>query len=277
VVGVIDVRSPACGLFGVHELRCDGTGSTFVQRGVPVGLWSLGWLGVVADEAAGRPLIRYIPQGTLCPNISLHLDLVQPPAGTDGSKFTARGKVARVGDRVTLTEFVIDGETGTPLVVGSMRNVRLPTAYVPTADVPTALLSDGADPDPSATAAGLPDLGSLLGAEVEMRDVAGRAVLSWAPETIHANPVGSVHGGVHVALADVALSAAVTGKVDQGDWTMIGVDMAYHRSIRLDGGPVSVTAAVLHAGRTSAVAECAIREADSRLLTTARATFVRAM
>jgi uncharacterized protein (TIGR00369 family) len=225
---------------------------------------SIGWLGVLADEAAGRPLILNIPPGTHCPSQSLHFDLVQPSADMSDRLLTARGTIVRVGDNVSLTRFVIEGAAGTPLVVGTMRNALLPNGFDP-----ATMLTPEAEP--VGAAGDRSNLQSLLGTVLREQG-AGHVRLEWTPRPQFGNPVGSVHGGVHVALADVALTAAVT--TERPNWVLLGLDVSYHRPILLNGGRVSIEAAALHGGRKSVVAEATVRAHSGKALTTARATFV---
>jgi uncharacterized protein (TIGR00369 family) len=113
---------------------------------------------------------------------------------------------------------------------------------------------------------------TLLGMSVESA-ADGRATLTFTPGERHANPFPVVHGGLHTALVDAAMTAALAGLAGGAEMTLLSLDLTYHRPIPVGDGPVTVTAAVLHRGRRSALAEAGVVAPNGKALTTARGTF----
>ena len=99
-------------------------------------------------------------------------------------------------------------------------------------------------------------LGALLGIELlSMGDGESRWVLDAGPE--HANPMGTVHGGVLCDLGDAALSTAYMSTVDPDDsFTTIDLTVNYLRPVW--SGRLEAVGRVVHTGRTIGLAECDI-------------------
>jgi uncharacterized protein (TIGR00369 family) len=84
-----------------------------------------------------------------------------------------------------------------------------------------------------------------------------------------------VHGGLHTALVDAAMTAALGGIAGAADMTLLSLDLTFHRPIPVGEWPVSVSASVLQHGRRSASVEACIGAPTGKALTTARGTFGR--
>jgi uncharacterized protein (TIGR00369 family) len=102
----------------------------------------------------------------------------------------------------------------------------------------------------------------------------GRVVMEWTPGPQVANLSGAVHGGYLALVCDEAagLAAASTGERFVPMLTL-DLDITYLRPGLL-GTTYRVEGAVLHAGRTRVVSECRILAPNSKLITTARGSFV---
>jgi uncharacterized protein (TIGR00369 family) len=101
----------------------------------------------------------------------------------------------------------------------------------------------------------------------------GRVAFRAAPEFQHTNPMGVVHGGWYGTLLDSALGCAVMTNVPQGRWyTTLEYKVNLIRAVPI-GMEVEAEARVSHAGRSTAVAEAAIRGiVDGRLYATGSTT-----
>jgi uncharacterized protein (TIGR00369 family) len=99
-------------------------------------------------------------------------------------------------------------------------------------------------------------------AEVEM----GRVVFEGTPEEYHYNPLGVVHGGMAATLLDSALSCCVNSHLDAGDfYTTLELKVNYLRPLTLETGTVRAIATTVHIGRTTALVEGRVVDAQDRI------------
>ena len=112
-----------------------------------------------------------------------------------------------------------------------------------------------------------PPIALTLGFEIDSVDE-GRVVFAMDPAEHLYNPIGSVHGGVAATLLDSAMGCAVHTLLPAGAaYSTLEIKVNYIRPMTRDTGRVVCEATVLHAGRTSAVAEGRmIVEATGKLL-----------
>ncbi len=100
-----------------------------------------------------------------------------------------------------------------------------------------------------------PGIATLLGftmPEVER----GRAVFELATDERHANPMGTVHGGVLCDLADAAMGTAYGTLLDEGEtYTTLELKVNYVRPMTAATGPVRAEGQVIHLGSRVATAE----------------------
>jgi uncharacterized protein (TIGR00369 family) len=97
----------------------------------------------------------------------------------------------------------------------------------------------------------------------------GRAVFEGTPGEEHYNPIGSVHGGFALTLMDSALGCAIHTMLPAGvGYATTDVQVRLIRGITKDTGPVRCEATVVHVGRSTAVAEAKLYDAQRRLLAT---------
>lgn len=91
---------------------------------------------------------------------------------------------------------------------------------------------------------------------------AGRVVFHGTPLFDHCNPMGTVHGGWYGTLLDSAMACAVMTHVPQGSvYTTLEYKVNLVRGIPL-GTAIIAEGVVQHAGRSTGVAEGAIRGRD---------------
>jgi uncharacterized protein (TIGR00369 family) len=95
----------------------------------------------------------------------------------------------------------------------------------------------------------------------------GRAVFRCTPGAQHANPLGTVHGGLAMTLIDSACGAAVHSTLTAGaGYTTLETKVNFVRAITPDTGPLLCEGTVVHRGSRVATAEARLTgEADGRL------------
>ncbi|BDZ48330.1 thioesterase [Frondihabitans sucicola] len=101
----------------------------------------------------------------------------------------------------------------------------------------------------------------------------GTATILAQPHEFGYNAIGTVHGGVIATWADTAIGYAVQSHLPAGSSiTTLDLQVRYLRPIRVETGPVTITATTDHAGRRTGTARATISDADGRLLATATST-----
>lgn len=145
------------------------------------------------------------------------------------------------------------------------------------------------DPTPRtdrvATLTGLEVLQQIIGGELPQPPMAhlmgirlveverGRAVFASTPGEFHYNPLGSVHGGFGATLLDSATGCAVHSTLEAGDaYTTLELKINFLRPLTHATGEVRGVATVIHAGRTTALAEGRIEDAAGKLYAFATST-----
>lgn len=107
-------------------------------------------------------------------------------------------------------------------------------------------------------------IGSLLGIELEsMGDGESRWRMEVGPE--HANPMGTLRGGVLCDLGDAALGTAYMSTLEEGQlFSTIDLHINFLRPVT--AGRLQAVGRVVHRGRTIGVAESEITNADGDLV-----------
>jgi len=94
----------------------------------------------------------------------------------------------------------------------------------------------------------------------------GRAVFGFTPAEIHYNPIGMVHGGIACTLLDSAMGCAVHTVLPAGaGYTTLEVKVNMLRAIGKDSGFLRAEGKLVHAGKSTAVAEGRLVDAQGRL------------
>lgn len=103
----------------------------------------------------------------------------------------------------------------------------------------------------------------------------GQAVFEGHPGPELLNPLGSVHGGVALALIDSAAGCALHTMLDAGTgYTTVETKVNFTRPIRPDGGPVRAEGRLVSKGRTIATAEAYLYSEDRKLLAHGTSTLI---
>jgi len=98
-----------------------------------------------------------------------------------------------------------------------------------------------------------------------------QAVVELDATPAHANPLGTLHGGVFCDVADYAMGMAWRGGVDDGEtFTTIELKINFFRPFRT--GRVIAEAKVIRRGRTIGYVECDVKDAQGKLLARASST-----
>lgn len=95
----------------------------------------------------------------------------------------------------------------------------------------------------------------------------GKAVFKGVPGMQHLNPLGGVHGGWAATVMDSALGCCVHTLLKAGEaYSTAEMKINYTRPITPDTGEVTCEGKVVHKGRTLAVSEARLTDANGRLL-----------
>ena len=99
----------------------------------------------------------------------------------------------------------------------------------------------------------------------------GKAVFQLEAGPQHANPMGTLHGGVLCDVADAAMGTAYASMLGEGEsFTTLELKINFLRPFWT--GPLVATARVVKAGRTIGLAECDVTDAQGRLVARAMST-----
>ena len=113
-----------------------------------------------------------------------------------------------------------------------------------------------------------------VGALVGFRPTAierGRAVFVLEAGPQHANPMGTLHGGVLCDVADAAMGTAYASTLgDDESFTTLELKINFLRPFW--SGTLTATARVVHGGRTIGMCECDVTDAEGRLIARAAST-----
>lgn len=99
----------------------------------------------------------------------------------------------------------------------------------------------------------------------------GKAVFELEAGPQHANPMGTLHGGVLCDVADAAMGVAYASTLADGEsFTTLELKINFLRPFR--SGTLVATARMVKTGRTIGLAECDVTDSDGRLIARATST-----
>jgi uncharacterized protein (TIGR00369 family) len=115
-----------------------------------------------------------------------------------------------------------------------------------------------------------PPVAELLGIRlVSVED--GECVFEMEARPEHANPMGTVQGGVICALADAAMGLAYASRLGEGEsFTTLELKTNYLRQVT--DGTLVATGRVVHAGRTIGLTTCDVADGEGRKIAHATST-----
>jgi uncharacterized protein (TIGR00369 family) len=115
-----------------------------------------------------------------------------------------------------------------------------------------------------------PPIAKLIGLEVESVE-RGRAVTTLHAGARHANPMGTLHGGILADLADAAMGMAYASTLDEGEaFTTLELKINFLRPVW--DARLTATGTVKQGGRTVGLVECDVVDEDGRLIAHASST-----
>jgi uncharacterized protein (TIGR00369 family) len=101
----------------------------------------------------------------------------------------------------------------------------------------------------------------------------GRAVFGIQPAESHYNPIGMVHGGIPCTLLDSAMGCAVHSTLPAGvGYTTLELKVNIMKAISRDTGLLRAEGKLIHAGRSTAVAEGRLLDGAGKLYAHATTT-----
>ena len=99
----------------------------------------------------------------------------------------------------------------------------------------------------------------------------GRAVIEMEAGPQHANPMGTLHGGVLCDLADAAMGMAYASSLDDGEtFTTLELKINFLKPVWT--GQLVATGRVVKGGQTVGLVECDVHDAKERLVARASST-----
>ncbi len=122
---------------------------------------------------------------------------------------------------------------------------------------------EGAGPDSNPLETN-PPIAELLGFQLESAGD-GEAVVTLDPGPEHANPMGTLHGGVLCDIGDLAMGAAYASRLDDDEsFTTLELDVKFRRPVWEQ--PLTATGQVMDAGRTVGLVTCDVTGPDGELV-----------
>src|SRR5438552_12464208 len=117
-----------------------------------------------------------------------------------------------------------------------------------------------------------PPVARLIGFHVTSIEP-GRAIFELEAGPQHANPMGTLHGGVICDVADAAMGIAYASTLGEGEtFTTLELKINFLRPFRI--GRLTATARMVKAGRTIGLAECDVTDTEGRLIARAMSTCI---
>ena len=99
----------------------------------------------------------------------------------------------------------------------------------------------------------------------------GRALVEFEATERHANPMGTLHGGVLADIADAAMGIAYAARLDEGEtFTTLELKINFVKPVWT--GKLRAEGRVMSGGRTVGLVECHVRDAKDRLVAHATST-----
>jgi uncharacterized protein (TIGR00369 family) len=115
-----------------------------------------------------------------------------------------------------------------------------------------------------------PPVASLIGFELTAIEP-GHAVIELVAEARHANPMGTLHGGILCDIADAAMGMAFASTLDEGEtFTTLELKINFLKPVWT--GRLVATGRVVKGGRTIGLVECDVVDEKERLVARASST-----
>ena len=275
--GTVDFQMPATGWLA--------SPSGFILGGV---------LAILADGPLGSAIQTTLPPGTPYTTSELSMSFLRP-AVADGRTLTSRGQLVHAGRSLALSEATVADADGRDLAHCTSRCFIFGSIDVPSPPppLPELVIPEFETPDPylrpvegEALApelwrerSGLEIMRAIIAGELPappihhltgQRPVAaeeGSCTFAMPSSGWLSSPTGFVEGGALVMLADAALVSAAQTTVPAGTAVApADITVKFIRPVPPDGGELRAAARVVHRGRTTAVTEAQIHNAEGKLV-----------
>ena len=115
-----------------------------------------------------------------------------------------------------------------------------------------------------------PPVATLIGFDISSIEP-GRAVMEMTAGPQHANPMGTVHGGILCDLADAAMGMAYASTLDEGE-TFTTLELKINFLKPVWSGRLVATGRLVKGGRSVGLTECDIVDDKARLVARASST-----
>ena len=266
----------------------------------PPGYIQLGVLAMLADGSLGCSIQTALPPATPYTTSDLSISFLRPVVA-DGGALIARGRLIHSGRSLALSDVEIEDANGRLMAHGTSRCFVLdqidpapdPSGIepveIPVYDTPDPYLRPVAgSPVPQEAwdrMTGLEVMRALADGELpappishltgfrptDVSEGAATFVLPTSPWLT--SPLGTVQGGATALLADTVLGTAVqTTLPARTVYSPLDLKVNYLRPVFADGRDLVATATVAHRGRTLAVANAEIFNADGKKVAVAAGT-----
>lgn len=286
IYGLLDFRIAAAergaarfeGKTGEHLANADG----FVDAGVAATL---------LDSACGVAVQTTLPVGSGTATIRLDLTFFAPIGY--GAGISATSRIVHGGRRVAWSDAELRDGGGGLLARARGRFAVFATERAAAEAIPAPHFSRRtiAWPDPApllrAKTSGLETLRAMIGDGLPHPPIchtagfrftaaaAGKTALTCAPQPLHYNPLGGVHGGLAAILTGSCGMAAIESALSGAQRaTLVNLSVDYLRPITTDAGELTAAAEVLRAGANIAIADAELAGADGKLYARAQLTAV---
>jgi uncharacterized protein (TIGR00369 family) len=115
-----------------------------------------------------------------------------------------------------------------------------------------------------------PPIASLIGFRITAIEP-GRAQFMLDADQRHHNPMGTLHGGILCDIADIAMGFAYASTLEEGEtFTTLELKINFLRPVK--SARLVAEGLVASRGRTVGLVECAVTDADGRLIAKATST-----
>jgi uncharacterized protein (TIGR00369 family) len=115
-----------------------------------------------------------------------------------------------------------------------------------------------------------PPVATLIGFTITSIEP-GRAVLEMDAGPQHANPMGTLHGGIVCDLADAAMGMAYASSLDEGEtFTTLELKINFLKPVWT--GHLTATGRLVKGGQTVGLVECDVHDDKDRLVARASST-----
>lgn len=245
-------------------------------------------IATLAEIVGGSSFYHSQPPGTACVQSRLSLSATIPV--TAGAHVIGRGRVvgAVEGHGTTYAELV-DDATGAVVCVATARAVVVSraTGEIPRRDAVASATDSATSPAPVTLDPDLTGREILLGlidgtvAPGPIAQVLGIAVSSVGetdievratPSAAMANQMGTMHGGIVIAMMSEACSlAAELSAPAGGRYRISDITASFLRSPALDAGDLTITVSQVKSGRRISSVIATMTDSDGKLLTQASA------